>query len=239
MSKWVYDEMMDSFILCEGVEDEEIYQHPKHQSVNQIPCHYRLDGKSGKKYYDYDVPKQFTYETRDNISLEWRRMLESARPKKRLERSSFESDEAFQTYNYYWLGFHSMKCVNYWYPKKAKYLELAVKELLEKLDFEVSWTGNPNDGGIDLSASKGNFKVLFQCKGLGKKLGVGPVREAIGIKNDYMTNFAIVCPIGFSGYAKHLAKENNIVLLDAHSLIVLARGNLESLQTANIVSLHR
>ena len=225
MPEWFYDEMLDCFSLCDDVAGA------------KTPSSYRIDEKSGQKYYDYDVPKRFTYETPDYVSEEWRRMFNNAKVKERLQIASFDSQEAFETYTFHWLGFHSTRSVNYWYGKKAKELELAIKELFETIGFEVSRTGNPNDGGIDLRTSKGTFNLFIQCKGLGKKLGVGPVREAIGIKHNYMTNFAIVCPNGFSASAMSLAKENNIVLLDAHQLIDLARGHLNALQSANILSL--
>jgi hypothetical protein len=237
MPDWVYDKMLDQYYLCTDGEGEEVRDYPTHRSVNFAPACYRVDEESGVKYYDYDVPKSYSSETLDGISLEWRRMVETAKLDERLHRPSFDSQESFETYTFHWLGFHSMKCVNYWYNKKAKHLELAVKELFESLMFDVSRLGNPNDGGIDLKATKGKFEIFIQCKGLGKNMGVGPVREAIGIKNNYMTNFAIVCPIGFSGYAKSLARDNNIVLFDAHKLGDLARGEINSLQSANIISL--
>jgi len=237
MPEWVYDKMLDQYELRNGIEREEMSDYLRHRSVGVGPNCYRVDGESGVKYYDYDVPKSSNSQTPGGISVEWKRMVEFAKRDERLQRLSFDSQEAFETYTFHWLGFHSMKCVNYWYNKKARQLELAVKELLEFLGFDVNTIGNPNDGGIDLKATKNKFEILIQCKGLAKNMGVGPVREAIGIKNNYTTNFAIVCPIGFSRYAKPLAKENNIVLLDAHQLGDLARGELDSLQSANIIRL--
>ena len=136
---------------------------------------------------------------------------------------------------YHWLMYNNKKSLFYWYSK-SKELENKVADLFQSKGFQVSITGGPNDQGIDLRAIKNRTLFLVQCKGWSKQVGTAPIREAIGIKTAEAANFVVISPQGFSGPAIRLAREQDVILLDATGLTNIVRDRPSPLDAANILS---
>lgn len=111
----------------------------------------------------------------------------------------------------------------YWLQKKDIYLEHAVRDLLEKIGFEVTLTPTVGDGGIDLIATKSDEKYLIQCKGLNKPCGVATIRDAAGVQAIHGNPMIVICPRGFSSGAQKTAKQACVGLISVFELIALAK----------------
>ena len=99
-----------------------------------------------------------------------------------------------------------------------------LKELFEKLGYEVSLTQKSYDFGADLIVEKKNQVSIVQAKCYNHTVGVKAVQEIIGAKNHYVSNDAFVATNNyFSKEAQILASENDIKLLDRDVLMNLIK----------------
>lgn len=106
--------------------------------------------------------------------------------------------------------------------------EILICNLYDRMDFKSSLTQVSRDGGRDIIAEKirntGKDRLLIQCKRVINKIGVGPVREMLGIlASEKATKSVIVSLAGFTRPAFDFQKANNhtIELIDAKELMIL------------------
>ena len=86
--------------------------------------------------------------------------------------------------------------------------------LLNKNGWTASNTRVSGDQGVDIFASFGNIKVVFQCKMYAKPVGNKAVQEIIAGKNFAKVDIAaVVSNQGFTISAKQLAEETRVHLL--------------------------
>ena len=86
------------------------------------------------------------------------------------------------------------------------------------------------DAGIDLICERGPQKVLIQCKGYAKPLGVGAIRDAAGVKStNNPDSMIVVAPNGFTKPSKEFAKKSGVKLMDAGSLTLIASDSIQLL----------
>ena len=112
--------------------------------------------------------------------------------------------------------------------------EMLVGEAFRLQGFSVAETGGGGaDGGVDLVLSRGNEKLLVQCKQWkAYKVGVDVVRELYGVMAAKgATGGFVVTSGGFTEDARAFAEGRNVKLVDGHQLFGLikqARASLAS-----------
>ena len=93
--------------------------------------------------------------------------------------------------------------------------EKFLKQIFEKMGYQVSLTKKSHDYGADLVLSKKGETTIVQAKCYGKTVGIKAIQEIVAAKSHYKTSSAIVATNNyFSKDAVVLATENNIMLLD-------------------------
>ena len=108
----------------------------------------------------------------------------------------------------------------FWKKIKGVELENSVKDILENKKWTVSTTKTVGDAGIDLICERNGKRVLIQCKGEARPLGVGAVRDAAGVnaieKPDLMV---VVAPNGFTSGSIDVASKAGLKLLTSTDLV--------------------
>lgn len=123
-----------------------------------------------------------------------------------------------------WNYFNSRNEEGFWRALRGIELEKEVSNLFRNNGFITELTQRVGDEGIDIIMSKGDQNLLVQCKGLQKKLGVGAIRDAIGVKSLHPhSSMIVVCPAGFTAPSKKLALTADIQLMQASDLISLLK----------------
>jgi len=118
----------------------------------------------------------------------------------------------------------------FWLHRKGVDLEQAVATLISLKGWRVKTTKTVGDGGIDLICERGPQKVLIQCKGYAKPLGVGAIRDAAGVKaTKNPDSMIVVAPNGFTKPSKEFAKQSGVELMDANSLTLIASDSKQLL----------
>ena len=86
------------------------------------------------------------------------------------------------------------------------------------------------DAGIDLICERNGKKVLIQCKGEARPLGVGAVRDAARVnaieKPDLMV---VVAPNGFTSGSIDVASKAGLKLLTSTDLVDISTGEADIL----------
>lgn len=105
--------------------------------------------------------------------------------------------------------------------------EMLVGEAYRQQGYQIKELGGSGpDGGADLVITKDNTKYLVQCKQWqAYKVGVKPVRELLGVMVGQGATGGIVVTSGdFTADAINFARNNNIQLVDGHTLHEMTRG---------------
>lgn len=105
--------------------------------------------------------------------------------------------------------------------------EMLVGEAYRKQGYQVEELGGFGpDGGADLVLTKKGEKVLVQCKQWkAHKVGVKPVRELLGVMVGQGSTGGVVVTSGeFTKDALNFARNNNIQLVDGHTLHQMIKG---------------
>ncbi len=102
--------------------------------------------------------------------------------------------------------------------------ELLLKDIFQKLGYEVALTKKSHDYGADLIVSKKKTKMLIQAKCYAKAVGVKAVQEIVASRKHYKVDEVIVATNNyFSKDARILAEENNVGLFDRNDLFELIK----------------
>ena len=97
----------------------------------------------------------------------------------------------------------------------GKDFELFLKQLFEKLGYDVKTTKASHDYGADLIISKNGKNSIVQAKCYSKTVGIKAVQEIVSAKRHYVVDDAIVATNNyFSKDAEVLAVENGVKLID-------------------------
>lgn len=115
-----------------------------------------------------------------------------------------------------------------------KRFEEIVGELFLKYGYDVEHIGKTGDGGVDLIAIENrnivNTKLLIQCKRYRNKVGVAPVRELYGVKEDLGASKAVLVTTSeFTKGAKGFAEKNcwEMELIDYKKLLKLFKESID------------
>ncbi len=93
------------------------------------------------------------------------------------------------------------------------------RQLLEDAGWVVMTTPVTGDQGADLIASKGNSRVVFQCKFYSSAVGNKAVQEAFAAKAFQRADFAVVVSnASYTSSARQLAQTNGVFLVHHESL---------------------
>ncbi len=123
-----------------------------------------------------------------------------------------------------WSYFNLITGKGYWMSLKGLDLEKGLMSMLQSFSWDVQTTSIIGDEGIDLICEKNSKKVLIQCKGHSKPLGVGAIRDAAGVKSIHNPHsMVVVAPNGFTKGSIKVAKKSDVKLLDVFSLIKIAK----------------
>ena len=127
-----------------------------------------------------------------------------------------------------WENYNTETGIGYWLSLRGELLEQAVALLLQRQNWKVETTKRSGDGGVDLILRKRNSDpILVQCKGHAQKIGVGPVRDAAGVKSVSGSEFILIGPSGFTSGAFDFALQTGIELWDAHKLVEIANSGYD------------
>lgn len=123
-----------------------------------------------------------------------------------------------------WENFNTETGLGYWLSLKGEALEVAVASMLRRHNWQVETTKRSGDGGIDLILKKNENQILVQCKGHAQKIGVGPIRDAAGVKSVTGSKFILIGPSGFTSGAVNFAEQSEVLLWDARQLTEIAKS---------------
>ena len=123
-------------------------------------------------------------------------------------------------------GIDKLKSKLVWLNLKGENLEKQFQELASYVGWDSYLTPVTGDGGIDVICQDTQQKrtLLVQCKGHIKPVGVGAIRDAIGVASIHNGEVIVVAPVGFTKGSLKLANDNKIRLLSASGLIRIANG---------------
>lgn len=114
---------------------------------------------------------------------------------------------------------------DYWKSLKGIEFEDALKKLYTDLGYSVIRTKASCDEGIDLILRKDKEKIIVQCKGHEKPIGVGAVRDLYGVMMHSGAERAVLaCPVGFTDGVRKFADGKPIELLTAKELVGMAES---------------
>jgi len=112
-----------------------------------------------------------------------------------------------------------------WMSIKGVGLEREVARLYKRLGYIVTQTRASFDEGIDLILHKDGTKIIVQCKGHDKPIGVGAIRDLYGVLMHSKAESAIlVCTAGFTKGVKKFAFGKPIQLVSATELVKMAES---------------
>ena len=106
--------------------------------------------------------------------------------------------------------------VQVWEHLNGVQFERAVAEIFREKGFDVEFTPQSNDKGVDLIIKKDSAVSIVQCKAYKKgNVGVGAVRELVGVRASWPNaeETFLVALFDFSRGAKEFAAEQNIKLV--------------------------
>ncbi len=108
----------------------------------------------------------------------------------------------------------AMRDVHFWDALDGIGFENAVAKIYKEMGFDVEFTPRTNDQGVDLILKKDNEDIIVQCKKYKKNVGVGAVRELVGVRSSWpnASKAVLVALFDFTSAAKAFAQEHDIEL---------------------------
>ena len=139
---------------------------------------------------------------------------------------ALEKREACETALDVWEEKNTLSGKRFWLSLKGEALEVQFQNLAALSGWDSWLTSKSGDGGIDVICEKKshNRQLIIQCKGHSKAIGVGVIRDAVGVQSLYEGEMCVVAPIGFTKGSHALAKQTGIRLLSATALSNIAKG---------------
>jgi len=112
---------------------------------------------------------------------------------------------------------------DFWLSLIGKGIEFEneVARLYSELGYNVTKTKASGDEGIDLIFSKGNEKILVQCKAYDKQLSPNTVREFYGAFRSTSEKGILISIKGVSSQAFEWSKNKNIEFVSLSKLLEL------------------
>ena len=108
---------------------------------------------------------------------------------------------------------------------KGVRFEESLADLYRKMGYSVRQTKGSGDEGIDLILEKEGIKIVVQCKGHAKPIGVGVVRDLYGAMMHFGAPTAVLaCPAGFTEGVMQFVRGKPIKLVSAKELIEMAKS---------------
>jgi restriction system protein len=118
---------------------------------------------------------------------------------------------------------YELRCEQYWKSLKGVKFEKALARLYTDMGYSVHQTKGSGDEGIDLVLYKDSKKIIVQCKGHEKPIGVGVIRDLYGtMMHSGAESSVLACPIGFTEGVRKFAKGKPMELLAAKELVEMA-----------------
>lgn len=115
------------------------------------------------------------------------------------------------------------KIVDY-YSEKPTDFEGLCSELFESLGYIAKLTPPTNDGGYDISLTRGGEKTIVECKcySIGHKVGRPNIQKLVGANNVVLADKMIfITTSDFSGAAISYAEEVEVKLINGNKLMEL------------------
>ena len=109
----------------------------------------------------------------------------------------------------------AMRDVQVWATFNGVQFERAVAKVFREKGFDVEFTPQSNDKGVDLIIKKDGAVSIVQCKAYKKNVGVRAVRELVGVRASWPNaeEAILVALFDFSRDAKKFAAEQNVKLV--------------------------
>ena len=109
----------------------------------------------------------------------------------------------------------AMRDIQVWATFNGVQFERAVAKIFREKGFDVEFTPQSNDKGVDLIIKKDGAVSIVQCKAYKKNVGVRAVRELVGVRASWPNaeEAILVALFDFSSVAKKFAAEQNIKLV--------------------------
>lgn len=110
-------------------------------------------------------------------------------------------------------------------------LEILVRRLFEQKGYRATRLGGDGaDGGVDVILRRAGRIILVQCKQWKtRQVGVGPVRELLGVVALYGADGGMVVTCGvFTKEARAFAQQSGIELIDGQRLLQLAEQDVHT-----------
>lgn len=113
--------------------------------------------------------------------------------------------------------------VNYWLSLDGYTFEEEIAKLYISLGHKVKITPKSGDGGIDLILHNKEGKQIFvQCKNHKKPVGVGVIRELLGVvASGGAEKGILICSSGTTNGGIEFGKKNSIEILTVHDVVTL------------------
>jgi hypothetical protein len=113
----------------------------------------------------------------------------------------------------------------YWESLRGVEFEKELARLYSKLGYAVEITKGSGDEGVDLFLRKDEKVIVVQCKGHGKLIGVGAIRDLYGAMIHFEADSAILaCPSGFTVGVIKFASDKPIQLISATDIVEMAES---------------
>lgn len=113
----------------------------------------------------------------------------------------------------------------YWKSLRGRNFEKALARLYSDTGYTVRITKGSGDEGVDLILWKDEKKIVVQCKGHKKPIGVSVIRDLYGAMMHFEANSAILaCPAGFTIGVKKFATDKPIQLISATDLVEMVES---------------
>ena len=154
----------------------------------------------------------------------WWYRLESRERRRRLKELSKPIYQKVQLYEEA-LSRYQHTRERYWMSLKGERFEKQLARLYKRLGYSVERTQTSVDKGIDLILWKDDKKIVAQCKGHKKPIGVSAIRDLYGTMMHFGAASAVLaCPAGFTKAVREFATGKPIRLISATDLVDLAES---------------
>jgi len=118
---------------------------------------------------------------------------------------------------------YELRQEQYWVNLRGQAFEKRLAGLYRHLGYAVTETKGSYDGGVDLDLYKDGKRLIVQCKGHEKPIGVAAARDLYGTFMHSGADSAILaCPAGFTNGVRTFVEGKPIELISAKELIALA-----------------
>lgn len=113
----------------------------------------------------------------------------------------------------------------YWQSLRGVEFEESLADLYFNLGYAVKTTKGSGDEGVDLFLEKDEKVIVVQCKGHGKPIGVGAIRDLYGAMIHFKADSAVLaCPAGFTIGVERFATDKRIQPISATDLVEMAES---------------